>query len=60
MKRTIFVLLTMLVVFVAVFSVLVLRPVPKVKATIGCSNATLFGNYGLVASGFYGNVDAAA
>jgi hypothetical protein len=55
MKRTIFVLLALLVVFVAVFSVLVLRPVAKVKATTGCSNATLIGNYGLVAQGFYNN-----
>jgi hypothetical protein len=56
MKRTIFVLLTLLVVVVAVFSVLVLRPVPKAKAattTFGCTNKTLFGTYGLVASGFY-------
>lgn len=43
----------MLVVFVAVFTVLVQRPVPKVKATIGCSTATLHGNYGLVAPGFW-------
>jgi hypothetical protein len=57
MKRTIFVLSTMLVVFAAVFSVLVLRPVPKVKATTGCSNATLRGSYGLVASGWYGHLD---
>ncbi|MGB7592670.1 MAG: hypothetical protein WCD04_18345 [Terriglobia bacterium] len=56
MKRTIFVLLALLVVFVAVFSVLVLRPVPKAKAattTIACTNRTLLGTYGLVASGFY-------
>jgi len=58
MKRTIFVLLTMLVVFVAVFAVLVLRLVPKVKATVGCSNRMLLGNYGLVAPGFYGVVPA--
>jgi len=57
MKRTIFVLSTLLVVFVAVFSVLVLRPVAKVKATTGCSDATLIGNYGLVASGWYGHLD---
>ena len=56
MKRTIFALLTMLVVFVAVSAVLVLRPVAKVKADHhGCSNATLKGNYGLVAPGFYYN-----
>jgi hypothetical protein len=56
MKRTILVLLTLLVVFVAVFSVLVLRPVPKATAaapTFGCTNKTLFGTYGLVGSGFY-------
>jgi hypothetical protein len=58
MKRTIFVLLTLLVVIVAVFSVLVLRPVPKAKAATGCSNATLYGNYGLVASGWFGKFDA--
>ena len=58
MKRTIFVLLTMLVVFVAVCAVLVLRPVAKVRATIGCSNATLKGNYGLVATGFSGGHSA--
>jgi hypothetical protein len=58
MKRTIFVLLTMLVVFAAVLGVLVLRPVPKAKAATGCSNATLYGNYGLVASGWYGHFDA--
>ena len=56
MKRTIFVLLALLVVFVAAFSVLVLRPVQKVKAgspTNGCTNRTLLGTYGLVGSGFY-------
>jgi hypothetical protein len=46
MKRTIFVLSTMLVVFVAVFAVLVLRPIRKVKADHhGCSNETLRGDY---------------
>jgi preprotein translocase subunit YajC len=54
MKRTIFALVTMLVVFVAVFAVLVLRPVPKVKAHRGCSTAVLNGNYVLTASGFVG------
>ena len=53
MKRTIFVLSTMLVVFVAVFAVLVLRPVRKVRAGHGCSNASLHGNYRLVMSGNY-------
>jgi hypothetical protein len=35
----------MLVVFVAVFGVLVMRPVRKVKAGRGCSDASLNGNY---------------
>ena len=53
MKRTIFVLLTMLVVFVAVFGVLVVHSVRTVKAQEpGCSNRTLLGHYGLVGSGF--------
>ena len=52
MKRTIFVLLAIVVVFLTVFAVLVLRPVPKVKAHQGCSNRTLVGDYGLVGSGF--------
>jgi hypothetical protein len=44
----------MFVVFLAVFAVLALRPLPKVKAEHhGCSQATLNGNYGLVGSGFY-------
>lgn len=54
MKRTIFGLATLLVVFVVAFTVLVLRPVPKVKAHRGCSNATLRGDYGLIGTGFYG------
>ena len=56
MKRTIFGLATMLVVFVAIFAVLALRPVPKAKAatpTLACTNGILFGTYGLVGSGFY-------
>ena len=52
MKRTIFVLGTLLVVFVTVLAVLVLRPVPKVKAQPGCSNGTLMGTYGVTVSGF--------
>ena len=55
MKRTIFVVSTVLVVFVAVFAVLVLRPVRKVKAGRGCSDASLHGNYALVMSGLYGS-----
>ena len=51
MKRTIFVLLTTLVVFVIVLAVLVVHPVRTVKARHGCSNATLKGNYALVAPG---------
>ena len=52
MKRTIFVLLAIVVVFLTVFAVLVVRPVPKVKAHQSCSNRTLFGDYGTVGSGF--------
>ena len=52
MKRTIFALATVLVVFAAVFAVLALRPVTKVKAgNHACSPATLKGNYGLTALG---------
>jgi hypothetical protein len=53
MRRTVFVLSTMLVVFVAIFAVLVLRPVRKVRAHTGCSEASLFGNYALVMPGQY-------
>jgi hypothetical protein len=52
MKRTIFVLATLLVVFVTAFAVLVLRPVRRVKANPGCSNGTLMGSYGVTVSGF--------
>jgi hypothetical protein len=58
MKRTIFALATLLVVFVAVFALLALRPVAKAKASTGCSDATLVGNYGFVGSGWYGHFDA--
>jgi len=51
MKRTTFVLLTILVVFVTVLAVLVVRPVRTVKAHQGCSNRTLFGDYGGTISG---------
>ncbi len=54
MKRTIFVLSTTLVVFAAVFAVLVLYPVRKAEATPNLCpklNATLDGNYGLWAPG---------
>jgi hypothetical protein len=51
MKRTVFVLSTMLVAFVAVFAVLVLRPVRKVKAGRGCSDAALYGNYRIAMTG---------
>ena len=56
MKRTILALSTTLVVFVALFAVFVLRPVAKVKATTGCSDATLYGSYGIVAQGFQGGM----
>jgi hypothetical protein len=55
MKRTVFALATMFVVFVAVFAVLALRPGLKVKAHRGCSDRTLKGNYGLVGIGEYGS-----
>jgi hypothetical protein len=52
MKRTIFVLLTILVVFVIVFAMLLVHPVRTVKAQQhGCSNRTLFGDYVMTASG---------
>jgi hypothetical protein len=54
MKRTILALAIMLVVFVAVFAVLALRPVHKVRAHNGCSVASLKGNYGIVGTGFFG------
>ena len=56
LKRTIFVLSTTLVVFAAVFAVLVLYPVRKAEATPNLCpklNATLDGNYGLWAPGTY-------
>jgi hypothetical protein len=55
MKRTIFAFATVLVVFLAVFAVLVLRPVSKVKAHQGCSNRTLFGVYGVTSSSAHQN-----
>ena len=50
MRRTIFALSTVLVVSLAVFALLVLRPVSKVKAHHGCSNRTLMGAYGVMVS----------
>lgn len=52
MKRATFVLATLLLVCVTVFVALVLRPVSRVKANPGCSNATLMGPYGITVSGF--------
>jgi hypothetical protein len=46
MKRTIFGLATILVVFLTVLAVLVVHPSRKVKAHRGCSNRTLMGDYG--------------
>jgi hypothetical protein len=57
MKRTLLVLSILLVVFVAVFAVVVLRPVRKVKAGGGCSNASLSGGYALVMKGQYEYID---
>ena len=51
MKRTIFGLAIMLVVFLTVLAVLVVRPLRTVKAQPGCSNRTLMGNYGWTESG---------
>ena len=53
MKRTIFVLLTILVVFATVFAVLVVHPLRTVNAQHhGCSNRTLFGDYGMTVFGY--------
>jgi hypothetical protein len=46
MKRMIFGLATLAIVFVAVLAVLGAHPVRKVKAYPGCSNSTLRGTYG--------------
>ena len=46
MKRTIFGLATVLVVFLTVLAVLVVHPVRTVKAHHGCSDRTLMGDYG--------------
>ena len=46
MKRTIFGLATMLVVFLTILVVLVVRPSRTVKAHRGCSDRTLMGEYG--------------
>ncbi|MGO8733155.1 MAG: hypothetical protein ACLQVM_10205 [Terriglobia bacterium] len=46
MKRTIFGLATILVVFLTVFAVLAVHPSRKVKAHRGCSDRTLIGDYG--------------
>ena len=54
MKRIIYASGVMLVVFVAVFSMFVLRPVPKVKAHRGCSKETLKGTYAITGSGSQG------
>ena len=46
MKRTIFGLATILLVFLTVLAVLVVHPSRKVKAHRGCSDRTLMGDYG--------------
>jgi len=46
MKRTIFGLATILVVFLTVLAVLVVHPLRTVKAHHGCSDRTLMGDYG--------------
>lgn len=56
MKRNIFVLATMLVVFVAVFALLAVRPVPKVRAqSPSCTDSSLNGSLGLWAPGNTGS-----
>ena len=52
MKRTIFALATLLVVFVTLFVLAVVHPVRRVRAHQGCTEATLEGTYGLVATGW--------
>ena len=52
MKRTIFGLATILVVFLTVLAVLVVHPARKAKAHHGCSNRTLMGNYGWTEFGY--------
>jgi hypothetical protein len=53
MKRIIFALATILVVFVTLFAVLVLHPVRTAKAQYGCSDRTVKGSYGFSGFGFY-------
>jgi len=53
MKRTMFAVASVLIAFVAVFAVLVLRPVPKVKAHHACSDETLKGPYGWSGFGWW-------
>jgi hypothetical protein len=56
MKRGNFVLATMLVVFVAVFTVIGVWPVPKVRAQSQfCADSSLNSSYGLVAQGNHGS-----
>jgi hypothetical protein len=52
MKRTIFGLATILVVFLTVLALLVVHPVRTVKAHHGCSDRTLMGNYGWTEFGY--------
>ena len=52
MKRTIFVLATVLVVSLTVLAVLLVHPVRTVKAHHGCSDSTLMGNYGWTEFGY--------
>jgi len=56
MQRNIFVLATLLAVFVAAFALLAVRPVPKVRAEpTTCSNSTLNATLGLWAPGTIGS-----
>ena len=46
MKRTIWAVTTLLIVFATLLTVLLVRPLGTVKAHRGCSNRTLVGDYG--------------
>ena len=59
MKRIIFGLATILVVFLTVLAVLVVRPLRTVKAQHGCSDRTLMGNYGWTEFGYEPEEDPA-
>ena len=56
MKRTLWAISSTLLVFLAVLTFLIMRPIPKAAAfnlNKGCSNKMLFGTFGFVGTGFY-------